>query len=376
METALLVALGLLVGLAIAGLAIFVTRKPAPATDPDAIRLAAEQAAAAQIADQRVVELGARVQAMGELLAKAQTQLQSSVHERLDAVTAHLVTSAQTATKHTTDNLQKLNERLAVIDNAQKNITDLATQVTSLQSVLTNKQSRGAFGQGRMEAIVQDGLPKGAYEFQFTLSNRTRPDCCIFMPDKRPLVIDAKFPLEGVTAFRDAKSDDERKAAAQRLRTDVTKHFGDIADKYLIPGETQEMALMFVPSESVYAEIHDGFDDIVQKAYRSRVVMVSPSLLMLAIQVVQQIQKDARMREAADVIRDEVGHLMNDVGRLGERVRKLQQHFNQSNEDIRQTLVSIEKIESRSERIRQVEVGGLEQAANNVAPIRQLGAAE
>jgi DNA recombination protein RmuC len=376
METALLAALGLLVGLAIAGLAIFVTRQRAPVTDPDAARLAAEQAAAAQLADQRVVELGARVQAMGELLAKAQTQLQSSVHERLDAVTAHLGTSMQTATKHTTDNLQKLNERLAVIDNAQKNITDLATQVTSLQSVLTNKQSRGAFGQGRMEAIVQDGLPKGAYEFQFTLSNRTRPDCCIFMPDKRPLVIDAKFPLEGVTAFRDAKSDDERKAAAQRLRTDVTKHFGDIAEKYLIPGETQEMALMFVPSESVYAEIHDGFDDIVQKAYRSRVVMVSPSLLMLAIQVVQQIQKDARMREAADVIRDEVGHLMNDVGRLGERVRKLQQHFNQSNEDIRQALVSIEKIESRSERIRQVEVGGLEQAANNVAPIRQLGAAE
>ena len=184
--------------------------------------------------------------------------------------------------------------------------------------MLTNKQSRGAFGQGRMEAIVQDGLPKGAYEFQYTLSNRTRPDCCIFMPDKRPLVIDAKFPLEGVTAYREAKSEDERRQAAQRLRADVNKHFADIAQKYIIPGETQEMALMFVPSESVYAEIHDGFDDIVQKAYRSRVVMVSPSLLMLAIQVVQQIQKDARMREAADLIRDEVGHLMNDVGRLGD----------------------------------------------------------
>ena len=222
----------------------------------------------------------------------------------------------QTSTKHTTENLQKLNERLAVIDHAQKNITELASQVTSLQSVLTNKQSRGAFGQGRMEAIVQDGLPKGAYEFQFTLSNSTRPDCCIFLPDQRPLVIDAKFPLEGVTALRDAKTDDERKLAAQRLRQDVGKHVADIAEKYLIPGETQEMALMFVPSESVYAEMHDGFDDIVQKAYRSRVVMVSPSLLMLAIQVVQQIQKDARMREAADQIRAEVGHLMDDVGRL------------------------------------------------------------
>jgi len=370
METALLVALGLIVGLAIAGLAIFVGRQRGPVADPAAAQLAAEQAAAAQLADQRVVELGARVQAMGELLAKAQTQLQSSVHERLDAVTQHLGTSMQTATKHTTENLQRLNERLAVIDHAQKNITELATQVTSLQSVLTNKQSRGAFGQGRMEAIVQDALPKGAYEFQFTLSNRTRPDCCIFMPDKRPLVIDAKFPLEGVTAFREAKSDDERKMAAQRLRQDVSRHFADIAQKYLIPGETQEMALMFVPSESVYAEIHDGFDDIVQKAYRSRVVMVSPSLLMLAIQVVQQIQKDARMREAADQIRDEVGHLMGDVGRLADRVRKLQQHFNQSNEDIRQALVSIDKIESRSERIRQVEVGGLEEASDDIGPFR------
>jgi DNA recombination protein RmuC len=376
METALLVALGLVVGLAIAGLAIFVGRQRTLVVDTAAAQLASEHAAATQLADQRVVELGARVQAMGELLAKAQTQLQSSVHERLDAVTQHLGTSMQTATKHTTDNLQKLNERLAVIDNAQKNITDLASQVTSLQSVLTNKQSRGAFGQGRMEAIVQDGLPKSAYEFQYTLSNRTRPDCCIFMPDKRPLVIDAKFPLEGVTAFREAKGDDERKACAQRLRQDVGKHFADIAEKYLIPGETQEMALMFVPSESVYAEIHDGFDDIVQKAYRSRVVMVSPSLLMLAIQVVQQIQKDARMREAADQIRDEVGHLMGDVGRLADRVRKLQQHFSQSNEDIRQALVSIDKIESRGERIRQVEVGSLEEASDDIGPIRRLGAAE
>jgi DNA recombination protein RmuC len=376
METALLVALGVLVGLAAAGLAVYVARTRTPAVDPAAAQLAAEQAAAAQLADQRIVELGARVQAMGELLAKAQTQLQSSVHERLDAVTQHLGTSMQVQTKHTTENLQKLNERLAVIDHAQKNITELASQVTTLQSVLTNKQSRGAFGQGRMEAIVQDGLPKGAYEFQFTLSNRTRPDCCIFMPDKRPLIIDAKFPLESVTAFREAKTDDERKAAAQRLRTDVSKHFGDIAEKYLIPGETQDMALMFVPSESVYAEIHDGFDDIVQKAYRARVVMVSPSLLMLAIQVVQQIQKDARMREAADLIRDEVGHLMNDIGRLGDRVRKLQQHFNQSSEDVRQTIISLEKIESRGERIRQVEVGGLEVAANDVLPLRKLEAGE
>src|SRR5262249_40864970 len=152
----------------------------------------------------------------------------------------------------TADNLQKLNERLAVIDNAQRNLTELASQVTSLQSVLTNKQSRGAFGQARMEAIVQDGLPKGAYEFQYTLSNRTRPDSSIFMRDKRPLVIDAKFPLEGITAYREAQTEDEKRVAMQRVRQDVNRHVNEIAEKYLIPGETHEMALMFVPSESVY----------------------------------------------------------------------------------------------------------------------------
>jgi DNA recombination protein RmuC len=192
------------------------------------------------------------------------------------------------------------------------------------------------------------------------------------------LVIDAKFPLEAVTAYREAKSEDERKAAAQRLRTDVGKHVGDIAGKYLIPGETQELAFMFVPSESVYAELYDGFDDLVQKAYRARVVVVSPSLLMLAIQVVQQIQKDARMREAADQIRDEVGRLVKDVGLLGDRVRKLQTHFNQSNEDIRQAMISIDKIEAHGERIAQVELGAQTSANSNdiPAPVFKLEAGE
>ena len=154
------------------------------------------------------------------------------------------------------------------------------------------------------------------------------------------------------------------------------KHVNDIAEKYLIPGETQDMALMFVPSESVYAELHDGFDDMVQKAYRAQVMMVSPTLLMLAIQVIQQIQKDAHMREAADQIRNEVGHMMKDVGRLGDRVRKLQTHFSQSNEDIRQILISVEKIEKRGERIGEVEFGGRGAPATISAPVRKLGAAE
>jgi DNA recombination protein RmuC len=191
------------------------------------------------------------------------------------------------------------------------------------------------------------------------------------------LVIDAKFPLEAVTAHRESKTDEERKLAAQRLRTDVSKHIADIAERYLIPGETQELALMFVPSESVYAELYDGFDDVVQKAYRARVVIVSPSLLMLAIHVVQQIQKDARMREVADQIQAEVGRLLKDVGLLGDRIRKLQTHFNQSNEDIRQAIISVEKIESRGERIAQVDVGDGEPTSNVIpAPMRRLEAGE
>jgi DNA recombination protein RmuC len=322
---------------------------------------------------------GQRLETMIRMLGDRQAQLQHAVNERLDTVSHRLGDSLQKTTAHTTEHLQKLHERLAVIDTAQKNITNLATQVTSLQSVLANKQSRGAFGQWRMESIIQDCLPKGAYAFQHTLSNRMRPDCCVFMPDKRVLVIDAKFPLESVTAYRDAKSDDERKAAAQRMRTDVGKHVVDIAEKYLIPGETQEYALMFVPSEAVYAEVYDGFDDLVQKAYRARVVLMSPSLLMLAIALVQQSQKDIRMREAADEIRDEIGRLMKDVGLLGDRIRKLQTHFNQSTEDIRQSIISIEKIEGRGERIQQVEFGADLSADSNVIPApmtRKLEAGE
>jgi DNA recombination protein RmuC len=324
----------------------------------------------AEAADKQLVELArlqaetaVRIEGMRDLLAGRQAELHRAVNERLDSVSHHLNQSMTTSRQHTVESLQKLNERLVVIDNAQRNITDLASQVTSLQGVLTNKQQRGAFGQGRMELIVQDALPKGCYEFQLTLSNKSRPDCAVFLPDRRPLVIDAKFPLEAITAFREAKSDEARKQAAARLRQDLGRHVGTIADKYLIPGETQDLALMFVPSESIYADLHDDFDDIVQKAFRSKVVIVSPSLLMLAIQVVQQIQRDARMREAADQIHAEVGHLMDDLKRLHERVAKLQQHFGQANEDVRQILISAEKIERRGTRIQEVEFEGEDRPA-------------
>ena len=300
-------------------------------------------------------EANGRVDAMAQALAGRQAEMARAVNERLDSVTHRVGQSMEQTTRNTMDSLRVLHERLGIIDNAHKNLTDLTTQVTTLRDVLANKQSRGAFGQARMEAIVQDGLPKGSFEFQHTLSSGKRPDCVVFLPDQRPLCIDAKFPLEAFTALHDARSDEERKSATQRLRVDVLKHVGDIAEKYLIPGETQDTALMFVPSESVYAEIHDGFDDVIQRAYRARVVLVSPSLLMLAIQVMQQILKDARIRDAADQIRTEVLNLGDDLGRLRERVLKLQKHFGDVNEDIRQILISADKIEKRAGRIEELD---------------------
>src|SRR5262252_2055918 len=311
-----------------------------------------------------------QAETMGRLsmLAGGQAELQRAVNERLDSVTHHLGQSMTANRQHTVDSISKLNERLAVIDGAQKHITELASQVTSLQSVLSNKQQRGAFGQARMEIIIQDSLPKDCYEFQFSLSNRSRPDCAIFLPDQRPLIIDSKFPLEAVSALRQAKTDEERRQAAVRMRSDIGRHVADIAEKYLIPGETQDLALMFVPSESVYAELHESFDDLVQKAFRSRVVFVSPSLLMLAVHVIQSIRRDARMREAADKIHAEVGHLMDDLKRLHERVLRLQQHFGQANEDIRQILISAEKVEKRGTRIREVEFDDAVEGTSAVIP--------
>jgi len=325
-------------------------------------------------------ETAGRVHTLGEVLSGRQAELARAVSERLDAVTHRLGQSMQAQAQNTMENLSKLNERLAVIDGAQKNITDLASQVTSLREVLANKQARGAFGQGRMEAIVADGLPKGSYAFQHTLSNRNRPDCVVFMPtDERPLVIDAKFPLEGISALRAARTEEQKELAARRIRHDVTKHFTDIAERYLIPGETQDLALMFVPSESVYAELYDGFDDLIQKAYRAQVVLVSPSLLMLAIQVTQQILKDARMRQAAHEIRTEVGHLMGDLNRLRERVLNLQKHFGQANEDVAQILISADKVAKRGGRIETLEFDSDDAPAGRViaAPLgRKVTAAE
>jgi len=207
-----------------------------------------------------------------------------------------------------------------------------------------------------MEAIVRDALPADAYSFQPTLGNGTRPDCTIRLPgDHRPLVVDAKFPLEAFSAFREARGPEARTRAAQKLRSDIGTHIKDIAQKYLIAGETQDVAMMFVPAESLHADLQEHFEDLVQRAYRARVMIVSPSLLVLAIQVMQGLARDARIREEAQVIQREVGRLVADVTRLGERVERLDQHFRQAQEDVGQIRISSEKITRRGQRIENLE---------------------
>ena len=301
---------------------------------------------------QSSAELSGRIGGMSEWLGSRQTDLARVVADRLDSVGARLGAGLDAQAQTTGESLGKLNERLAVIDAAQSRMSEMTREVVSLKDILSNKQSRGAFGQGRMEAIVRDGLPAGAYEFQFTLSNRARPDCVIRLPgDTRLLAVDAKFPLEGFTALRAARDDETRKTAYARVRTDVGKHVKDIAERYLLPGETQDVALMFVPSEAIYSDLVDHFDELVQKAHRARVVIVSPTLMMMAISVAQAILRDARMRDEAHQIQAEVGKLMNDVRLLVERAGKLETHFRQAQEDLAGVGAASARVARRGERI-------------------------
>jgi DNA recombination protein RmuC len=341
---------------------IGVMRSDRPSPEEERRRLEAEhhltEMARAQAEMSRTqAELTGRLQTMAEVFGTRHADLARGLNERLDKFGHRLGQSVETQTRATHDSLTKLNERLAVIDRAQKNITDLSKEVVGLNQILANKQTRGAFGQGRMEAIVRDGLPAGSYEFQVTLSNGRRPDCIVRFPNTEAvLVIDAKFPLEAFGAYHEAEGEEARKTAAQRLRTDVVKHITDIRERYFVPGETQDLAILFLPSESIYADLHEHFEDVIQKAHRARIIIVGPSMLMLSIQVMQSILRDARMREQAHLIHKEVTHLSDDVRRLQERVMKLQTHHGQAGKDIEQILTSTDKIIKRGDKIEQLDL--------------------
>jgi len=287
----------------------------------------------------------------------SQARLQTMLAERIEALDKRLGESLSESATKTAQTVAGIGERLSIIDAAQKNIASLSTQVVALQDILSDKQQRGAFGQERMEAIIADQLAPSLYEFQHTLSNGSRPDCIIRVPNVQAVVVvDSKFPLEAFEAMR-GTGEDERKALSARLRADVLKHVGDIASKYLIPGETQSPALMFVPSESIYAELHANFADLIQKARQQNVVIVSPHILMLAVNTIQALTRDAKMREQAHQIQNEVVLLLKDVNLLAERVEALRTHFERTSKDIGEIEKPMGRITSRAARIEQADLG-------------------
>lgn len=310
--------------------------------------------------------LGQRVQALGEgqerlagglhHVSEAQAQQQTSMlqlmEKRLADVQLQMNENLQGSARRTAHSLGELQQRLTAIDKAQENITKLSGDVLSLQDILSNKQTRGAFGEIQLNDIVSKALPSDSYTLQATLSNGRRADCLIHLPNPPgPIVIDSKFPLEPYEALRNAKTDWELNDAARQLRTAVKKHIKDISEKYILDGETADGALMFLPSEAVYAELHANFPELVREGFSARVWIVSPTTCMATLNTMRAILKDARMREQAGAIRRELGLLYQDVDRLGTRVENLDRHFNQAAKDLTEIKISAEKAGKRARRL-------------------------
>jgi DNA recombination protein RmuC len=338
-------------------------------------------------AQMEFAELKGRLSAMAENAAQQSSDQVRSLNERIDTLARHLSqTLDNTATRlgdnmseagrRTSESLSTLNERLALIDDARRSLSELSSEVGSLHGVLANKQARGAFGQMRMETIVRDALPAGAYDFQPTLSNGKRPDCVIRLPGAHAaLVIDSKFPLEGFEALRVAQSPEDIKIASAAIREAVGRHVAAIAEKYLIPGETQETALMFVPSESICGDLFEKFPDLVQGAHRARVMIVAPNTLMLAVQTVLALLKDAKMRDHADIIQREVTLLLADVAQLVERVGDLERHFALSGKSLEKVSASTGKILGRRQRLTSLDLDAMEASTGNVTALPDTDAA-
>ncbi|MDG1170339.1 MAG: DNA recombination protein RmuC [Sulfitobacter sp.] len=344
-------------------------------------RMAAPLAQHMQILGGHVQQLGAGqeqlrggLQMVSDTQANAQAQLIQSMEARLQAVQQNMqdrladnaTRSARSlsemqermnqtlhgSSKQTTNSLTQLQERLAAIDKAQDNITKLSGDVLSLQDILSNKQTRGSFGEIQLHDIVSKALPANAYSLQSTLSNGKRPDCLIHLPNPPgPIVIDSKFPLEAYEALRRAETDHQLKEAARAMRLAVRAHIDAISSKYILDGETADGALMFLPSEAVYAELHANFGDVTRYGFEKRVWIVSPTTCMATLNTMRAILKDAQMREQAGAIRKELGLLHSDVERLVTRVGNLDRHFGQARKDVEEILISSEKAAKRAGRL-------------------------
>jgi DNA recombination protein RmuC len=281
--------------------------------------------------------------------------------------------------KQTTTSLTQLQERLAAIDKAQDNITKLSGDVLSLQDILSNKQTRGAFGEIQLNDIVSKALPADSYALQATLTNGKRADCLIHLPNPPgPIVIDSKFPLEAYEALRRAENPVQTKEAERMMRTSVRTHIKAISERYIIEGETADGALMFLPSEAVYAELHANYPELVREGFAARVWIVSPTTCMATLNTMRAILKDARMRDQAGAIRKELGLLYSDVDRLGDRVNNLDRHFGQASKDIAEIKISADKAGRRAQRLDNFDFEELadQDAANVVSLVKPDGQSE
>ena len=290
--------------------------------------------------------------AVTEAQAQSQAQMLAMMEQRLADVTKTMGDSLHGASTRTARSLGELQERLAAIDKAQDNITRLPGDVLSLQDILSNKQTRGAFGEIQLNDIVGKALPSDSYTLQAQLSNNRRADCLIHLPNPPgPIVIDAKFPLEAYEALRNADSDRAAQEAARQFRLSVRAHIRAIAEKYIVEGETADGALMFLPSEAVYAELHANYPDIVREGFSARVWIVSPTTCMATLNTLRAVLKDARMREQAGAIRKTLGLMHRDVEMVMERVGKLDTHFRQARADLDGIGTAAERAGKRAARL-------------------------
>ena len=265
--------------------------------------------------------------------------------------------SLQQQTQSTHDNLTKLSERLAVIDRANSQITELTGQVTQLHNILANKTERGAFGEVQLENLVKTVLPPNSYAFQVTLPNQKRADCILKLPNPPgDIVIDSKFPLDAWYNLQNSETKEQQLAARRQLAISVRGHVKDIQDKYIIAGSTAESACLFLPSEAVYAELHANLPDVIDASYKARVWIVSPTTMMATLNTVRAVLRDARLREQTAIIQSEMLKLIEDVSRLDARVENLNRHFSQVQKDISEIQTSTSRISKRSYRITELEV--------------------
>ena len=290
-------------------------------------------------------------------LKGAVAQLSISIEERLGNIGSSIGNSLNQQTQSTQKSLTEMHERLAVIDRAQENIHSLSNQVNDLQNILSNKQLRGAFGEVQLENIVRDALPQNAYQFQYTLTSNSRVDCIVKLPEPPgPICIDSKFPLEDYKKFASATNDQEKKDNLRLFHNAVQKHIKDIAEKYILPGETSDSAIMFLPSESIYSEINIRFPKLVNESRNKKVYMAGPDNLMLLLHTVRAILRDATMSQTAGKIQIEVDKLTNDLNLLADRIFKLDKHFDLARKDLDDIKISHRKIENRGNLITSIDI--------------------